>query len=210
MKSRTCSRSRAALSSVAPVLWWLGGGAARLAGLPQGCPVRQPLRVTALWLASKAVVVANAQLTEAAMADITPFNFGIFTVRVINRDNQPWFVANDICNALGYSNTSKAIGDHLDEDERMTVTASDGQSFDSNQPLESFSKGVASSDTLRNRGGARHLVIINESGLYALVLRSRKPEARKFAKWVTREVLPSIRQTGGHGQPAQDAHQLAH
>ena len=144
------------------------------------------------------------------MADITPFNFGTFTVRVINRDNQPWFVANDICNALGYSNTSKAIGDHLDEDERMTVTASDGQSFDSNQPLESFSKGVASSDTLRNRGGARHLVIINESGLYALVLRSRKPEARKFAKWVTREVLPSIRQTGGHGQPAQDAHQLAH
>ena len=83
------------------------------------------------------------------MADITPFNFGIFTVRVINRDNQPWFVANDICNALGYSNTSKAIGDHLDEDERMTVTASDGQSFDSNQPLESFSKGVASSDTLK-------------------------------------------------------------
>jgi len=55
---------------------------------------------------------------EAAMADITPFNFGIFTVRVITRDNHPWFVASDICNALGYSNTSKAIGDHLDEDER--------------------------------------------------------------------------------------------
>ena len=144
------------------------------------------------------------------MADITPFNFGIFTVRVITRDNQPWFVANDICNALGYSNTSKAIGDHLDEDERMTITASDGQSFDSNQSLESSSKGLASSDTLRNRGGARHLVIINESGLYALVLRSRKPEARKFAKWVTREVLPSIRQTGQYGQPVQDAKRIEH
>ena len=83
------------------------------------------------------------------MADITPFNFGIFTVRVITRDNQPWFVANDICNALGYSNTSKAIGDHLDEDERY------------NESLE--------------RGGS--LLLINESGLYALVLRSRKPEA---------------------------------
>ena len=116
------------------------------------------------------------------MADITPFNFGIFTVRVITRDNQPWFVANDICNALGYSNTSKAIGDHLDEDERY------------NESLE--------------RGGS--LLLINESGLYALVLRSRKPEARKFAKWVTKEVLPSIRQTGQYGQPAQDPKRIEH
>lgn len=116
------------------------------------------------------------------MADITPFNFGIFTVRVIARDNQPWFVANDICNALGYSNTSKAIGDHLDEDERY------------NESLE--------------RGG--NLLLINESGLYALVLRSRKPEARKFAKWVTREVLPSIRQTGQYGQPVQDTKRIEH
>lgn len=127
------------------------------------------------------------------MADITPFNFGIFSVRVIIRDNQPWFVANDICNALGYSNASKAIGDHLDDDERSTITNSES----------------------RNGGGK--LVIINESGLYALVLRSRKPEARKFAKWVTSEVLPSIRQTGNYGQPNQEvtsridlARQLAH
>lgn len=136
------------------------------------------------------------------MADITPFNFGNHAVRVITRDGQPWFVANDVCQALGYSNTSKAIGDHLDEDERMTITASDGQSFDSNQSLESTSKGVTNSDTLRNRGGARHLVIISESGLYALILRSRKPEARKFAKWVTSEVLPTIRKTGQYQQPA--------
>lgn len=151
------------------------------------------------------------------MADITPFNFGIFSVRVITRDNQPWFVANDICNALGYSNTSKAIGDHLDEDERMTIPASDGQNFDSNQSLESFGNGLTSGYTAGNRGGARHLVIINESGLYALVLRSRKPEARKFAKWVTSEVLPSIRKTGSYADKAQEqtsridlARQLAH
>ena len=125
------------------------------------------------------------------MADITPFNFGTHAVRVITRDNQPWFVANDVCNALGYSNTSKAIGDHLDADERSTITNSES----------------------RNGGG--QLVIISESGLYALVLRSRKPEARKFAKWVTSEVLPSIRQTGGYAkQPdtrrMEHARQLAH
>lgn len=115
------------------------------------------------------------------MADITPFNFGTHTVRVITRNNQPWFVASDVCQALGYSNTSKAIGDHLDEDERY------------NESLE--------------RGGS--LLLISESGLYALVLRSRKPEARKFAKWVTSEVLPSIRQTGSYGQPAYDPDQVA-
>lgn len=125
------------------------------------------------------------------MADITPFNFGTHAVRVISRDNQPWFVANDVCNALGYSNPRDAIAKHLDDDE----------------------KGVANSDTL---GGNQQLTIISESGLYALVLRSRKPEARKFAKWVTSEVLPSIRQTGCYGSPQRDvhlvehAHQLAH
>lgn len=125
------------------------------------------------------------------MADITPFNFGTHAVRVISRDNQPWFVANDVCNALGYSNPRDAIAKHLDDDE----------------------KGVANSDTL---GGNQQLTIISESGLYALVLRSRKPEARKFAKWMTSEVLPSIRQTGCYGSPQRDvhlvehAHQLAH
>ena len=121
------------------------------------------------------------------MADITPFNFGTHAVRVTTRDSQPWFVATDVCEALGYRNTSKAINDHIDEDERY------------NEPLE--------------RGGS--ILLISESGLYALVLRSRKPEARKFAKWVTSEVLPSIRQTGGYAkQPdarrMEHARQLAH
>lgn len=127
------------------------------------------------------------------MADITPFNFGTHAVRVITRNNQPWFVAIDVCNALGYVNSRKAIADHLEEDEKATVTNSDG----------------------RAGNGAQQFTIISESGLYALVLRSRKPEARKFAKWVTSEVLPSIRQTGGYAkQPdtrrVEYARQLAH
>ena len=115
-----------------------------------------------------------ADLFTSAPAQVTPFSFGAHAVRVIDRDGSPWFVAADVCAALGYLNTSKAVADHLDADERY------------NQSLE--------------RGGS--LVVISESGLYALVLRSRKPEARKFAKWVTSEVLPAIRKTGGYQQPA--------
>lgn len=120
------------------------------------------------------------------MAKITPFNFGSNIVRVVSRNNDPWFVANDVCKALGYSNTSKAIADHLDDDERY------------NESLD--------------RGGS--LLLISESGLYALILRSRKPEARKFAKWVTSEVLPTIRKTGSYQSNTQSqrtalAHQLA-
>lgn len=102
---------------------------------------------------------------------LSTFNFGAHPVRIVMRGEEPWFVALDICSALGYANSRKAVADHLDDDE----------------------KGVTTSDTL---GGKQSLTIINESGLYALVLRSRKPEARKFAKWVTGEVLPSIRKTG--------------
>ncbi|MDC6408893.1 MAG: Bro-N domain-containing protein [Xylella fastidiosa subsp. multiplex] len=104
---------------------------------------------------------------------IIPFDFHSHAVRVVMRDGNPWFVATDVCTALGYRNPSKAIADHLDDDER------------SNEQLD------------RSRMGSK-AVIISESGLYALILRSRKPEARKFAKWVTSEVLPSIRKTGSY------------
>ncbi|MDD0943619.1 BRO-N domain-containing protein [Xylella fastidiosa] len=104
---------------------------------------------------------------------IIPFDFHSHVVRVVMRDGNPWFVATDVCTALGYRNPSKAIADHLDDDER------------SNEQLD------------RSRMGSK-AVIISESGLYALILRSRKPEARKFAKWVTSEVLPSIRKTGSY------------
>lgn len=122
------------------------------------------------------------------MADITPFNFGTHTVRVVTHSNQPWFVATDVATTLGYRNAPDASR-HLDDDEKGT-------------------------QIVRTPGGDQKLTIISESGLYALVLRSRKPEARKFAKWVTSEVLPSIRQTGSYqSQPqatrAERAHRLA-
>lgn len=121
-----------------------------------------------------------ADLFSGVSAQSTPsvFNFGAHTVRIVLRDGEPWFVASDVCGALLYKNTSDAVATHLDDDERSTIANSES----------------------RNGGGS--LVIINESGLYALVLRSRKPEARKFAKWVTGEVLPTIRKTGRYEQPS--------
>ena len=114
-----------------------------------------------------------ADLFTGKLAQITPFTFNDSAIRVVMREGEPWFLAVDICKALKYQNTSKAIADHLDADEQSNV------SLDS---------------------GGRPALIINESGLYALVLRSQKPEARKFAKWVTSEVIPSIRKTGWYSE----------
>lgn len=99
-------------------------------------------------------------------------------IRTIEVNNQPWFVGKDVADALGYSNTSKAIKDHVDEEDK--------QFFRGNETL-----GLKSA----NNYGA---VIINESGLYSLVLSSKLPTAKKFKRWVTSEVLPSIRKTGGY------------
>lgn len=106
---------------------------------------------------------------------VSPFNFGTHSVRVVMQDGVVWFVATDVAESLGYKSPKDAAS-YLDDDE----------------------KGSA---TVRTPGGDQKLTIINESGLYALVLRSRKPEARKFAKWVTSEVLPAIRKTGGYELP---------
>lgn len=94
--------------------------------------------------------------------------------RIIDRNGDPWFVLADICRELDIGNPSQAASS-LDDDE----------------------KGIITSDTL---GGSQKMVIVNESGLYSLILRSRKPEAKRFKKWVTAEVLPSIRKTGGYGR----------
>lgn len=98
--------------------------------------------------------------------------------RVIDQKGEPWFVLADVCRKLGIANPSDAAS-RLDADEKMTLEISEGQS------------GV--------RGGARSMTIINESGLYSVILRSNKPEAKTFRKWITAEVLPSIRKTGSYG-----------
>ncbi|WMW65698.1 BRO family protein [Nitratidesulfovibrio liaohensis] len=96
-------------------------------------------------------------------------------LRVIMKDDEPWFVAKDVCDALELvvSNSVR----YLDDDEKITLSNKQGNP----------------------RAGIPHnYTIINESGLYSLILRSRKPEAKAFKKWVTAEVLPSIRKTGGY------------
>lgn len=92
------------------------------------------------------------------------------TVRAVVKDGEPWFVAKDVCDALSIADSKSSLR-FLEDDE----------------------KGVHSMHTL---GGTQQVSIINESGLYSLILRSRKPEAKKFKKWVTAEVLPSIRKHG--------------
>lgn len=97
-------------------------------------------------------------------------------VRVLNIDNEPWFVGRDVAEVLGYSNTRDAISKHVDEED----------------------KGVAKCDT---PSGAQQMTIINESGMYSLILSSKLPNAKKFKRWVTSEVLPSIRKTGSYNLP---------
>lgn len=119
------------------------------------------------------------------MNDVTIFRKDEFgAVRAVTLEGEPWFVAADVCRALGLGNSSMAVS-KLDEDE----------------------KGISLIDTL---GGEQKLGIVNESGLYALVLSSRKPEAKAFKRWITHEVIPSIRKTGGYiaGQETMDDDQL--
>ena len=94
-------------------------------------------------------------------------------VRAVEIDGEAWLVGKDVAEALGYSNTRKALSDHVDAED----------------------KGVTKYDTL---GGPQNLTIINESGLYSLVLSSKLPTAKKFKHWVTAEVLPSVRKHGAY------------
>ena len=108
--------------------------------------------------------------------NIQVFNYEANEIRTVQHDNDVWFVAKDVCDVLGYANPRKAIADHIDNDE----------------------KGVTICDT---PGGSQEMTIINESGLYTLILRSNKPNAKAFRKWVTGTVLPSIRKTGFYATP---------
>lgn len=107
------------------------------------------------------------------MSNLAVFSNESFgNVRTTMIDGNPWFVARDVCDCLGLdsSNLSKL----LDEDEKGSYT-------------------------VRTLGGYQMMLTVNESGLYSLILRSRKPEAKTFKRWITHEVLPSIRKTGGYG-----------
>ena len=113
------------------------------------------------------------------MKDIMIFNNQDFgEIRVVEIDGEPWLVAKDVCDCLEIKNSRDALS-RLDEDE----------------------KGVALTDTL---GGSQKINIVNEYGLYNLILSSRKPEAKEFKRWVTHDVLPSIRKTGRYDLSQSD------
>jgi len=110
------------------------------------------------------------------MSQIIPFEFESHALRVnLDAAGQPWFVAADVCAALDLPETHKAIA-RLDDDEKGR-------------------------NSIPTPGGLQEMSVVNESGLYNLVLGSRKPEAKRFKRWITHEVLPSIRKTGAYVSP---------
>lgn len=111
------------------------------------------------------------------------FQFDQSAVRIVTgADGEPWFNANDVCSILEYGNARQALDSHVD------------------------SEDVQKLDTLGSAGGVQLANHINESGLYALILGSTKPEAKRFKRWVTSEVLPTIRKTGSYSTaPAPDS-----
>ena len=114
--------------------------------------------------------IANATVTNGTQLQI--FNNADFgSIRTLDINGEPWLVGKDVAEALGYSNSRKALIDHVDEED----------------------KGVTKCDTL---GGIQELTVINESGVYSLVFSSKLPTAKKFKRWVTSEVLPAIRKHG--------------
>ncbi len=114
------------------------------------------------------------------------FGFGEKLVRVVERDEAPWFVANDVCAALEIANARHAVS-RLDEDEKGVV---------SSDPLYSTNTPLA--------GGRQEVTVISESGVYALIFTSRKAVAKSFRKWVTADVLPTLRRDGRYEMPAND------
>lgn len=105
------------------------------------------------------------------MNEVQLFNFENHEVRSLLISNEPWFVGKDVADVLGYADTNQAIRKHVDNEDRLT------RRFD-------------------GTGQSRDMTIINESGLYSLVLSSKLPSAKKFKRWVTSEVLPALRKTG--------------
>ena len=116
------------------------------------------------------------------MKELETKSFTIFenpefgSIRTIELDGEPWMVGKDVAIALGYGDTDQALRRHVDDEDKLT------RNFDGS-------------------GQNRSMTIINDSGLYSLVLSSKLPAAKKFKRWVTKEVLPSIRKTGGYNMP---------
>lgn len=111
------------------------------------------------------------------MNELQIFNFGTTPIRTVLIDEQPWFVGRDVAIILDYNEPHKAIQRHIDDEDRMK------------HPIPTSS-------------GIQEMLLVNESGMYSLVFGSKMPQAMEFKRWVTKEVLPSIRKTGGYQVPS--------
>lgn len=131
-------------------------------------------------------ISSNSQSLSNASSALKLFENPLFRVRVIMRCSDPWFVASDACDCLALSNVSKALAD-LDDDDKLKLTKDELDTLTS-------SEGIKCSVDAR----VQLLNLVSESGLYELIMRSRKPDAKAFKRWVTHEVLPSIRKTGSY------------
>lgn len=119
------------------------------------------------------------------MNDVQVFSNSEFgNIRTVTVNGEPWFVGKDIAEALGYSNASKAVMNHVDDEDKQFLMCD-----------------ITDSQNGNVLTGQSKTAIINESGLYSLILSSKLPNAKKFKRWVTSEVLPAIRKTGHYEAP---------
>ena len=141
---------------------------------------KAPVAPTARAFGINAVIDQENNVMSDNSTNVIPFNFGKQQVRTLLIDEQPWFVAADVCASLSIANVSLAVNGRADRD-------TDG--------LDEDEKGIA---TVNTPSGTQEMLVVNESGLYALIFKSRKAEAKRFKKWVTAEVLPAIRKHGSY------------
>lgn len=134
------------------------------------------------------IVIFYIFCTIQNISEIQTFNSNLHpefgNLRTLTIDGEPWFVGKDVAEALGYFNTSKAIRDHVDKDDLKT--------------LKYKAYNVLGKASLWSGNDYSDKSIINESGLYSLILSSKLESAKTFKHWVTAEVLPTIRKTGGY------------
>lgn len=126
------------------------------------------------------------------MNELKIFNSEEFgSVRTVEIEGEVWFIGKDVAEALGYKNTKDALGTHVTEEDKRNIQRSEIATLENHIPKETLNVNFVSAD-IPNRG----LTAINESGLYSLIFGSKLESAKRFKKWITSEVLPSIRKTG--------------
>lgn len=130
----------------------------------------------------------NTMLDSTISNSLQLFENTDWKIRVIMRDGEPWFVASDVCKCLELKDDAGTICRELDEQDKVTLSR---EEFMGGVP----NRGIICSVDAR----VQSLVFVSESGMYDLVMMSRKPEAKAFKRWVTHDVIPSIRKTGGYG-----------